>query len=154
MPVERFGLTTLAGVDPKVSCSGPGGDFVSRGSSGVHSHEFRASRPQTITRQPTGSKRAQSSICWPSVQGLGNGFLSLVLIVAAIVTEAIDCHQPRSAKVPDSAGFSWVGLAAVAVVVFSAKRRRGDAFVEGKPPATVHRKALAGGSDLRPPVIL
>jgi len=144
----------LAGVEPKYRAAVLLGFLFPVGA--VVSIAMNSALPalKPLPASPAVQNALKARFAGRQVQGLGNGFLFLVLIVAAIVTEAIDCHQPRSAKVPDSAGFSWVGLAAVAVVVFSAKRRRGDAFVDGKPPATVHRKALAGGSDLRRPVIL
>ena len=51
------------------------------------------------------------SIYWGSVQGLGNGFLFLVLIVAAVVTESIDRQFGRAAVWCVIAGvFSWLGL--------------------------------------------
>ena len=51
------------------------------------------------------------SIYWSSVQGLGNGFLFLVLVAAAVVTETIDRKFARaSIWCLIAAGFSWVGL--------------------------------------------
>jgi adenine/guanine/hypoxanthine permease len=52
-----------------------------------------------------------SSIYWASVQGLGNGFLFLVLVIAAIVTEAIDRNFGRAGVwCVLAAVFSWFGL--------------------------------------------
>ena len=86
-----------------------------------------------------------SSIYWSSIQGLGNGFLFLVLVVAAIVTEAVDRHFDRAAAwCVVAALFSWLGLMhsavfrwgaqplyaagwlAAAVIVYSARWWRGD----------------------------
>jgi len=86
-----------------------------------------------------------SSVYWPSVQGLGNGFLFLVLVVAALVTEIIDRRFGRAAIwCLIAALFSWFGLmhsasvrlgaqpmyaagwAAAAAIVFSARWWRGD----------------------------
>ena len=51
------------------------------------------------------------SIYWSSIQGLGNGFLFLVLVVAATVTELIDRHFGRAAFwCLIAAAFSWFGL--------------------------------------------
>lgn len=85
------------------------------------------------------------SIYWNSLQGLGNGFLLLVLVVAAVITEMIDRHFNRAAIwCLLAAAFSWVGLMhspiikwgaqpmyaigwlASALIVFSAHLWRGD----------------------------
>jgi len=85
------------------------------------------------------------SIYWSSVQGLGNGFLFLVLIVAAAVTEIIDRRLARAAAwCLLAAVFSWFGLMhsalmrwaaqptyaagwlAAAAIVYSARWWRGD----------------------------
>jgi adenine/guanine/hypoxanthine permease len=63
-----------------------------------------------------------SSIYWASVQGLGNGFLFLVLVIAAIVTETIDRNLGRaSAWCALAAAFSWFGLMHSAVVRWGAQ---------------------------------
>lgn len=85
------------------------------------------------------------SIYWSSIQGLGNGFLFLVLVVAAIVTEVIDRRFDRAAAwCVLAAVFSWFGLMhsalmrwaaqpmyaagwlAAAAIVYSARWWRGD----------------------------
>ncbi|HEX4133463.1 MAG TPA: hypothetical protein VHY84_02480 [Bryobacteraceae bacterium] len=51
------------------------------------------------------------SIYWSSIQGLGNGFLFLVLVVASLVVEAIDRRFGRAALwCLIAAVFSWLGL--------------------------------------------
>ena len=51
------------------------------------------------------------SIYWNSVQGLGSGFLFLVLVVAALVTELIDRNFGRAGVWCVVASvFSWLGL--------------------------------------------
>jgi len=51
------------------------------------------------------------SIYWSSVQGLGNGFLFLVLVIAAVITESIDRRFNRAALwCVIAAVFSWFGL--------------------------------------------
>ncbi len=86
------------------------------------------------------------SIYWSSIQGLGNGFLFLVLVVAAVVTEIIDRRFGRAAGwCLLAAAFSWFGLMhsalmrwaaqpayaagwlAAAAIVYSARWWRGDA---------------------------
>jgi AGZA family xanthine/uracil permease-like MFS transporter len=86
------------------------------------------------------------SIYWSSLQGLGNGFLFLVLVVASIVTELIDRNFGRAAIwCVVAATFSWFGMMhssifqwaaqpnyacgwlAAAAIVFSARWWRGDA---------------------------
>ena len=63
-----------------------------------------------------------SSIYWASVQGLGNGFLFLVLVIAAIVTEAIDRNFARAGVWCVLATvFSWFGLMHSAVVRWGAQ---------------------------------
>jgi adenine/guanine/hypoxanthine permease len=85
------------------------------------------------------------SIYWSSLQGLGNGFLFLVLVVTALITEMIDRNFGRAAIwCLIAAVFSWFGLMhsailhwgaqpmyaagwlAAAVIVFSARWWRGD----------------------------
>jgi adenine/guanine/hypoxanthine permease len=85
------------------------------------------------------------SIYWSSLQGLGNGFLFLVLVVTALITEMIDRNFGRAAAwCLIAAVFSWFGLMhspvmrwgaqpmyaagwlAAAFIVFSARWWRGD----------------------------
>ena len=85
------------------------------------------------------------AIFWPAIQGLSNGFLLLVLILAAVITEVIDRNFARaSIWCLIAAAFSWVGLMhsttvrwgaqpmymfgwlTASVIVFSARWWRGD----------------------------
>ncbi len=85
------------------------------------------------------------SIYWSSLQGLGNGFLFLVLVVAAVITEVIDRNFGRAAVwCLVASAFSWFGMMhsavfrwkaqpmyaagwlAAAVIVYSARWWRGD----------------------------
>lgn len=51
------------------------------------------------------------SIYWSSIQGLGNGFLFLVLVVASVLAETIDRRFGRAAIwCLAAAAFSWLGL--------------------------------------------
>lgn len=85
------------------------------------------------------------SIYWSSVQGLGSGFLFLVLVLTALITEVIDRNFGRASLWCLVASvFSWFGLMhspifrwgaqpayaegwiAAAVIVYSARWWRGD----------------------------
>src|SRR5207248_1684055 len=62
------------------------------------------------------------SIYWSSIQGLGNGFLFLVLVVASMVTETIDRKFGRAAIwCIVAAVFSWFGLMHSAVIRWAAQ---------------------------------
>jgi AGZA family xanthine/uracil permease-like MFS transporter len=51
------------------------------------------------------------TIFWQSIQGLSNGFLTLVLVITAMLTEVIDRHFGRAAVwCFIGSAFSWVGL--------------------------------------------
>jgi adenine/guanine/hypoxanthine permease len=94
---------------------------------------------------PAVSSALNGSIYWSSVQGLGNGFLFLVLVVASLITEVIDRHFGRAAIwCLIAATFSWFGTMhsaifrwgaqpmyakgwlAAAAIVFSARWWKGD----------------------------
>jgi len=63
------------------------------------------------TGNPAVQAALNRSIYWNSVQGLSSGFLFLVLVVAALVTELIDRHFGRAAVWCLAAAiFSWLGL--------------------------------------------
>jgi AGZA family xanthine/uracil permease-like MFS transporter len=71
---------------------------------------------------PAVQSALNSSIYWSSVQGLGNGFLFLVLVIAAIVTETIDRNFVRAAAwCAIAAMFSWFGLMHSAIVRWGAQ---------------------------------
>lgn len=62
------------------------------------------------------------SIFWNSLQGLGNGFLLLVLVVSAMIVEMIDRNFTRAAFwCALAAGFSWVGLMHSPIVKWGAQ---------------------------------
>ena len=62
------------------------------------------------------------SIYWSSLQGLGNGFLFLVLVVAAVVTELIDRKFGRAAVwCLIASAFSWTGLMHSAILRWGAQ---------------------------------
>jgi AGZA family xanthine/uracil permease-like MFS transporter len=65
-----------------------------------------------ISAASAGAREAlDRAIYWSSVQGLGNGFLFLVLVVAAVISEAIDRKFARAAVwCLITSAFSWIGL--------------------------------------------
>lgn len=97
------------------------------------------------TENPVVQEALNRSVYWSSLKGLGSGFLFLVLVVAALLTEVIDRNFGRAAMWCSIAAlFSWVGLMhsatlrwgaqpayasgwlAAAIVVYSARWWRGD----------------------------
>jgi adenine/guanine/hypoxanthine permease len=134
------GTATLARVDRKYLSAVllgfmlPAGAVVSSAiNSALPALKLQASNP-AVTAALNGS------IYWSSVQGLGNGFLFLVLVVSALVTEIIDRRFGRAAIwCCIAAVFAWFGLmhsavagwgaqpvyaagwAAAAVIVYSAR---------------------------------
>ncbi len=74
------------------------------------------------TASPAAQAALGRSIYWSSVQGLGNGFLFLVLVVAAVITEAIDRNFGRAALwCLLACAFSWIGLMHSAVLRWRAE---------------------------------
>jgi adenine/guanine/hypoxanthine permease len=66
---------------------------------------------QLSTSNPAVQAALNRSIYWSSLQGLGNGFLFLVLVVAAVVTELTDRNFGRAAVwCLIASAFSWIGL--------------------------------------------
>ncbi len=143
------GMTTLRRVDPKylsVVLLGfviPGGAVVAAAiNSALPALQLSAASPGV-------QAALNRSIYWSSIQGLGNGFLFLVLVVASLLTELIDRKFGRAAIwCLIAAAFSWFGLMhsaliqwgaqpvyaagwlAAALIVYSAKWWRGDQALE------------------------
>ncbi len=60
---------------------------------------------------PAVQNALNSSVYWASLKGLGSGFLFLVLVVSALLTEVIDRNLGRAASwCLVAAIFSWLGL--------------------------------------------
>lgn len=77
---------------------------------------------QLSAANPTVQAALNRSIYWSSIQGLGNGFLFLVLVVAALLTEAIDRRFGRAAIwCLLAAVFSWFGLMHSALIQWGAQ---------------------------------
>jgi AGZA family xanthine/uracil permease-like MFS transporter len=116
------GMATLARVDRKYLSAVllgfvlPAGAVVAAAvNSAIPALRLSAANPEV-------QAALNGSIYWSSVQGLGNGFLFLVLVVAALVTEMIDRNFGRAAVwCLIAAGFSWLGLMHSAVVAWGAQ---------------------------------
>src|SRR5580658_4062553 len=66
---------------------------------------------QLSAADPAVEAALNRSIYWSSIQGLGNGFLFLVLVAASLLAEAIDRRFGRAAIwCLVAATFSWLGL--------------------------------------------
>jgi len=77
---------------------------------------------QLSAANPAVQSALNRSIYWASVQGLGNGFLFLVLVVASTITEAIDRRFSRAALwCLIAAVFSWFGLMHSATIRWAAQ---------------------------------
>jgi adenine/guanine/hypoxanthine permease len=77
---------------------------------------------QLSTSNPAVQAALNRSIYWSSLQGLGNGFLFLVLVVAAVVTELIDRNFGRAAIwCLIASAFSWIGLMHSAILRWRAQ---------------------------------
>jgi AGZA family xanthine/uracil permease-like MFS transporter len=77
---------------------------------------------QLSTANPTVQLALNRSIYWSSLQGLGNGFLFLVLVIAAVVTELIDRNFGRAAVwCLIASAFSWIGLMHSAILRWRAQ---------------------------------
>jgi AGZA family xanthine/uracil permease-like MFS transporter len=100
---------------------------------------------------PAVQNALNGSVYWASLKGLGSGFLFLVLVLAAVITEVIDRNFGRAAIwCVLAAGFSWVGMMhstilrwgaqpsyaagwlVAAAIIYTGRWWRGDA-----PPASV-----------------
>jgi AGZA family xanthine/uracil permease-like MFS transporter len=140
------GMATLRRVDPKYLSAVLLGFVLPTGA--VVSAAINSVLPalRLSAANPEVQAALNRSIYWSSLQGLGNGFLFLVLVVAAIVTELIDRNFGRAAAwCAVAAAFSWFGMMhssifrwaaqptyargwlAAAAIVFSARCWRGDA---------------------------
>ncbi len=143
------GLATLARVERKYHAAVLLGFLLPAGAVVTTALNSAIPALRLSAADPAVQRALNSSIYWFSVQGLGNGFLFLVLVVAAIVTESIDRHFGRAAFwCALAAGFSWLGLMhsplvrwgaqpmyaagwlSAAAIVYSTRWWRGDAEME------------------------
>jgi adenine/guanine/hypoxanthine permease len=105
------------------------------------------------------------SIYWGSVQGLGSGFLFLVLVVASLITEMINRNFTRAAVwCLVASAFSWLGLMhsplfrwgaqptyaagwlVAALIAYSARWWRGDPVVASSPNPSEAMKASSSAA--------
>jgi adenine/guanine/hypoxanthine permease len=116
------GSTTLRRVEPKYMAAVLLGFMLPAGA--VVSASITSALPALGLSAATPSVQAalNRSIYWPSVQALGNGFLFLVLIVSAVITELINRSFARAAAwCALAAAFSWFGLMHSAVMHWAAQ---------------------------------
>jgi len=105
------GMATLRHVDPKYRSAVLLGFVLPAGAVVVAAVNSALPALGLSTGNPAVQAALNRSIYWNSVQGLSSGFLFLVLVVAALVTELIDRHFGRAAVWCLAAAiFSWLGL--------------------------------------------
>jgi AGZA family xanthine/uracil permease-like MFS transporter len=116
------GMATLARVDRKYLSAVLLGFVLPAGAVVAASVNSAIPALRLSAANPAVQAALNSSIYWSSVQGLGNGFLFLVLVVAALITEMIDRNFGRAAIwCLIAAVFSWFGLMHSAVVSWGAQ---------------------------------
>jgi len=139
------GMATLRHVDPKYRSAVLLGFVLPAGAVVVAAVNSALPALGLSAGNPAVQAALNRSIYWNSVQGLSSGFLFLVLVVAALVTELIDRHFGRAAVWCLAAAiFSWLGLMhspifhwgaqpsyaagwlAAGAIVYSARWWRGD----------------------------
>lgn len=88
------------------------------------------------------------SIYWSSLQGLGNGFLFLVLVVSALISELIDRNFGRAAIwCLVAAAFSWLGMMHSAIFRWGAQPMYAAGWLSA---AAIVYSARWWGGDVRP----
>jgi AGZA family xanthine/uracil permease-like MFS transporter len=144
------GTATIRRVDPKYMSAVLLGFVLPAGAVVAAAMNSALPALQLSAANPAVNAALNRSIYWSSVQGLGNGFLFLVLIVASTVAEVIDRRFGRAAAwCLIAAVFSWFGLMhsatirwaaqpeyaegwlAAAAIVYSARWWRGDLYSKG-----------------------
>jgi adenine/guanine/hypoxanthine permease len=139
------GLATLGRVDRKYWSAVLVGWMLPAGAVVLAAMSSAIPALRLSPEDPAVQRALETSIYWSSVQGLGNGFLFLVLVVAASISEMIDRRFDRAALWCFlAATLSWFGLMhsplagwgaqpayaagwiAAAVTVYSARWWRGD----------------------------
>jgi AGZA family xanthine/uracil permease-like MFS transporter len=142
------GMATLRRVEPKYMSVVLLGFVLPAGAVVAAAVNSALPALQLSAATPSVQAALNRSIYWSSIQGLGNGFLFLVLVVAAVISEAIDRRFGRAALwCVIAAVFSWFGLMhsalirwaaqpeytegwlAAAAIVYSARWWRGDQTV-------------------------
>jgi AGZA family xanthine/uracil permease-like MFS transporter len=111
------GMATIRRVDPKYLSAVLLGFVLPAGA--VIAAAMNSALPalQLSAANPAVQTALNRSIYWSSIQGLGNGFLFLVLVVASLIAETIDRRFGRAALwCVVAAVFSWLGLMHSAVI--------------------------------------
>jgi adenine/guanine/hypoxanthine permease len=118
------GTTTLRRVDTKYTPAVLLGFVLPAGA--VVSASITAALPALglSAANPAVETALNRSIYWTSVQALGNGFLFLVLVVSAVITELINRNFDRAgAWCAIASAFSWFGLMHSPVMRWAAQPR-------------------------------
>jgi adenine/guanine/hypoxanthine permease len=140
------GLATLRRVEPKYLSAVLLGFVLPTGAVVAAAVNSALPALKLSAANPDVQAALDHSIYWSSLQGLGNGFLFLVLVVASLITETIDRNFGRAAIwCLVAAAFSWLGMMhsaifrwgaqptyaagwlTAAAIVYSARWWRGDA---------------------------
>jgi len=116
------GMATLRRVDPKYVSVILLGFVLPAGAVVAAAVNSALPALQISAADPGVQAALNRSIYWSSIQGLGNGFLFLVLVVASLLTEAIDRRFGRAAVwCLIAAVFSWFGLMHSALIRWAAQ---------------------------------
>ena len=116
------GMATLRRVDPKYMSVVLLGFVLPAGAVVAAAVNSALPALQISAANPSVQAALNRSIYWSSIQGLGNGFLFLVLVVASLLTETIDRRFGRAAVwCIIAAVFSWFGLMHSALIRWAAQ---------------------------------
>jgi adenine/guanine/hypoxanthine permease len=111
------GMATVRRVDPKYLSVVLLGFVLPAGAVVATAMNSALPALQLSAASPEVQVALNRSIYWASIQGLGNGFLFLVLVVASVLAEAIERRFGRAALwCLVAAVFSWLGLMHSAVI--------------------------------------
>jgi adenine/guanine/hypoxanthine permease len=116
------GMATVRRVDPKYISAVLLGFVLTTGA--VVAADVNSALPALglSAANPQVQAALNRTIYWTSVQGLGNGFLFLVLVVASVLTELINRNFGRAAAWCGIAAlFSWFGLMHSAIMRWGAQ---------------------------------
>jgi AGZA family xanthine/uracil permease-like MFS transporter len=116
------GMATLRRVDPKYLAAVLLGFVLPAGAVVAAAMNSALPALQLSAANPGVQAALNRAIYWSSIQGLGNGFLFLVLVVASMLTETIDRRFGRAAVwCLVAAVFSWFGLMHSALIRWAAQ---------------------------------
>ena len=116
------GTATLRRVDPKYMSVVLLGFVLPVGAVVASAMNSALPALQLSAANPAVQKSLNGAIYWNSLQGLGNGFLFLVLVVASLMSEMIDRKFGLAAIwCLIAAAFSWIGLMHSAVIRWGAQ---------------------------------